>query len=338
MRSIIHHHYGEPTEVLHLTEAPELAPPGVGEVLIRVLARPVHPGDLLGVRGRYRSPGNVAALGPEGARPGCEGVGIIEALGAGIDPVRGLGPGQRVAFFPARWAWSDKVLAPVRYVTRVPDDMQDAAAAQLHVDPMTAMLLLRAVQATGAQVGAVVVLSAATGVVARLTARLLLDAGYTVAGVVRSAQAVAQLAAMPVVSTTQPGWGKQLCGLMRGRPIRVALDPVGGAVASTLVTLLADGGTLVSYGDLSGQSVTVPALAFSTRGIRIEGVSVGRWPALPDTHRAADLATAIALTRSMPAAFRVAADYDLADIAAAVQHAERPGKGGAVLLRSEGKP
>jgi hypothetical protein len=128
MRSIIYHRYGEPADVLQLTEAPELPAPGKGEVLIRATSRPIHPGDLLGVRGFYRSPGNTTPVGPDGNRPGFEGAGIIEAAGPDVDPASGLAPGKRVAFFPARWAWSDKVLAAARFVTPIPDD------ADIHIN------------------------------------------------------------------------------------------------------------------------------------------------------------------------------------------------------------
>lgn len=340
MRSIIYHQYGEPAEVLQLTETPELPAPGAGEVLIRVRSRPVHPGDLLGIRGRYRAPGNTTPVGPDGARPGFEGMGVIEALGPGVKAEQGLKPGMRVAFFPARWAWSDQVLAPVRAVSRIPDDIADAAAAQLHVAPLTASLLLSAVLAAGARAGDVVALSAAGGLVARLTARLLLAQGLLPVGIVRSTQAIAglsaQLPGMQFISTQQPDWAKRLCALTQGRAIRVALDPVGGAVAATLASLLADGGTLVSYGDLSGQALVLPTLAFSTRGISVQGVSVGRWTALPDAVRAANIETAIELARTLPDAFVPAAVYELQEVAAAVGHAERPGKGGSVLLRSDG--
>jgi NADPH:quinone reductase-like Zn-dependent oxidoreductase len=337
MRSIIYHQYGEPAEVLQATEAPELPPPGVGEVLIRVDSRAIHPGDLLGIRGRYRAPGNSSPVGPEGARPGFEGMGVIIATGPGTEAARDLVPGARVAFFPARWAWSDMVLAPARYVTRVPDDVPDQAAAQLHVAPLTAALLLRAVQAAGAIAGDVIALSAAGGLVARLTAVLLQERGYRPLGIVRSADALpllaAQLPGMQWISTDQADWARRAAALAPGRSIKVALDPVGGQVASALAALLADGGTLVSYGDLSGQPIVIPALAFSTRDISIKGISVGRWAGTSDAARAADIEVALHLARTAPAAFAAAAEYSLGDVTLAVAHAERPGKHGTVLLR-----
>jgi NADPH:quinone reductase-like Zn-dependent oxidoreductase len=336
VRTVIHHAYGEPATVLQLTEAPQLPAPGPGEVAIRVHGRPVHRGDLLGIRGRYRAPGNHAPVGPDGLRPGTEGMGVIEAAGAAIDPARGLVTGARVAFFPARWTWSDSVLVAARFVTLVPGDIPDAAAAQLHVAPLTAMSLLRAVQDAGARVGDIVALSAAGSRVARLAAILLLERGYHPIGIVRSdAAQVALSMAMPemgFVSTARADWSRRLCARVRGRPVPIALDAVGGAIGSTLASLLADGGRLVTYGDLSGEPLVLPALAFSARGFSLTGISVGRWSTLSDSMRRADIDDAIRLARAFPALFKPAAVYALEDVALAGQHAERPGKIGAVLL------
>src|SRR5579864_2805424 len=107
MRSIIYENYGEPSKVLQLRDVPDLPAPAAGEVLIRVHARPVHPGDLIGVRGRYRAPGNTADVAPGGARPGFEGAGVIEQVG---HESKELKPGMRVAFFPAKWAWGEYVI------------------------------------------------------------------------------------------------------------------------------------------------------------------------------------------------------------------------------------
>jgi len=45
-----------------------------------------------------------------------------------------LKPGTRVAFFPGRGAWSEKAIVSAEYVTEIPDDVSDEAAAQLHVN------------------------------------------------------------------------------------------------------------------------------------------------------------------------------------------------------------
>lgn len=337
MRSVIYHRYGEPAEVLQVTEAPDLPVPAKGEVLIRATSRPVHPGDLIGVRGLYRAPGNVSPVGPDGARLGFEGAGVVDAVGADIDPASGLLPGKRVAFFPARWAWSDKVLASARFVTPIPDEIPEAVGAQLHVNPLTAAMLVRAVERTGISQGDVVILTAAASQVAKLAATILLRKGYAPIGVVRSggsmASAQAESVDMSIVTTEEPGWLERIRGIANGRPLRILLDPVGGELASAIISRM-EGGTVISYGDLSGQTINLPALAFSVRGITITGVSVGGWGNLPDDVRAADISTALELSRRDAGLFPIVGEYDLADVRQAVKHAERPGKRGAVLLTS----
>lgn len=338
MRSIIYEHYGEPKEVLQLRDVPDLPAPNATEVLIRVYARPILPGDLLGVRGRYRAPGNTADVAPGGARPGFEGVGVIEAVGPDVVASTGLSPGRRVAFFPAKWAWSDYVLAPVQFVTPIPDDVSDPIAAQLHVNPLTASLLMRAVDESGLKAGDLIAFSAAGSSVAKLAMTLALRKGLSVVGIVRSNAGGASLQPSfldaAIVSTEDPDWRDQVRSAAKGRPVRAVLDPVGGVLASNLIALMADGGTFIGYGDLSGQVISIPALSFPARGLTMKGISVGRWAGLPEAVRAADIRTAIELARTALDLFAVAAECDLAHVTDAATHAEQHARTGAVLLTS----
>jgi NADPH:quinone reductase-like Zn-dependent oxidoreductase len=332
MRAAVYFKHGKPEEVLQTVEVNEPGDPNAGEVLVRVVLRPVHHGDLLGVAGRYQ-PG---ATVPEGGnRVGFEGYGVVERAGAGVE----LQPGTRVAFFPGRGAWGEKVLVSAQYVTAIPDNVSDEAAAQLHVSPLTTALLLRAVEASGAQPGRdVVVLTAAGSAVARLTIGLLGERGYDVIGIVRREAGVNQLNVvfpdLPVISTEIDDWQEKVVGAATGHPIAVVLDPVGGDTASALAGLLAQGGSLISYGDLSGQAISVPALFFSTRDIKISGVTVGRWAGLPEPVRRQDLELAVDLAGRKAELFPVEVTYDLSDVAKASAHVEFQGKTGTVLLAS----
>lgn len=332
MRAAVYFKHGKPEDVLQAVDVDDPKRPERGEVLVRVLLRPIHHGDLLGVAGRYQPESTV----PEGgARVGFEGYGIVEEAGDGID----LKPGTRVAFFPGRAAWSEKAIVPAEFVTEIPDNVSDEAAAQLHVNPLTTALLLRAVETSEAKPGRdVVVLTAAGSAVARLTIGLLLDRGYDVVGVVRREAGVNELNVvfpdLPVVSTEKAGWQERVVSAADGNPIAVVLDPVGGETASVAAGLLAQGGSLVSYGDLSGQPISVAALYFSTRDIRISGVTVGRWASLPMEVRKADLALALKLAAEKAYLFPVQETFDLADVAKAAALVEKPGKTGTVLLAS----
>ncbi|MFK3739158.1 zinc-binding dehydrogenase [Massilia sp. TN1-12] len=341
MRSLAYHRYGNPEQVLQLDQVNDPPAPGPDEVLVRVLSRPVHPGDLLGVAGRYRAPGDTAAVPIGGVRVGFEGMGTIAAVGSAVQAEGRLAPGMRVAFFPGRGAWSERAIVAAQFVTPLPDDVPDERGAQLHVNPLTAQMLLRAAYRAGVGTGetqGAMVLTAAGSSVAKMVAALALEEGLPVIGLVRGSAGAAELAhllpGLPVVATDTPDWRERLERLLEGRPLRTVFDAIGGDLPSELFLRLAPGGTLVTYGDMSGEPLRIPALMLPMRDLHIEGVSVGRWAALPPAQRQQDLQGALYLARRHPALFEVAGSYDLAAVAEAVRHAGRPGKRGAVLLTS----
>ena len=99
MKALIFRETGEPNVVLKMAEfpSPPLAP---GEALVRVLLSPINPSDLHMVRGRY-------GYQPElPASPGAEGVGIVEAVGLGV---QGSLVGTRVVFVHMWKARADRV-------------------------------------------------------------------------------------------------------------------------------------------------------------------------------------------------------------------------------------
>lgn len=122
----------EPTDVLRLETRP-VPEPGKGQVRIRVQAAPIHPTDLHILRGRYGfAPRLPAVLGVE-----C--VGIVDALGEGVESV---GVGQRVITVGITGTWQQYVVADAGRVVAVPDEMSASTAAQLLTNPLTALLLV----------------------------------------------------------------------------------------------------------------------------------------------------------------------------------------------------
>ena len=77
MKAVQFESTGEPSEVLRCAERP-VPIPAHGEVLVRMLASPINPSDLMFIRGRYTTP----AAPP--ATPGFEGVGMVEQSGGGL--------------------------------------------------------------------------------------------------------------------------------------------------------------------------------------------------------------------------------------------------------------
>jgi NADPH:quinone reductase-like Zn-dependent oxidoreductase len=78
MKAIQFAHHGEPKDVLAVTDKP-LPEPGEHEIRVRILLSPINPSDLLYVRGHYSG---VTPTFP--ASVGFEGVGVVDALGPGV--------------------------------------------------------------------------------------------------------------------------------------------------------------------------------------------------------------------------------------------------------------
>jgi NADPH2:quinone reductase len=338
MRSILLTRYGEPADVLKLVTVEDPPAPGPGEVLIRVTKRLVHPGNHVLVRGHFP-----ITLPPDGMIPGGDGVGVVEAIGDGVDAARGVAPGTRVIFYPGPGAWSERVITRAEFATPVPDDIPDELACQVLVNTIGALYLLRAAErAAGGRAGreTPIVLTAAGSAVARIMTTIALQRGLRVIGVVRSRDGAGSLSArfpdLPVVTTADADWPEQIHRAADSRPLDVIIDPIGGELAVELVQLLADGGTLLCYGDLADEPISIPSIVLAYREIRLQGVSAHRTldNDSPEQRRD-DAAEAIALARSDPGLFDVAAEYDLARVAEAMQAVEQPRRAGAILLSSD---
>ncbi|MET9879135.1 zinc-binding dehydrogenase [Actinacidiphila glaucinigra] len=63
---------------------------------------------------------------------------------------------------------------------------------------------------------------------------------------------------LPVVTTEDADWQNQVRKFADGEALDVMVDPVGGELATDLLGLLADGGTIVFYGGLADEPITVP--------------------------------------------------------------------------------
>jgi NADPH:quinone reductase-like Zn-dependent oxidoreductase len=139
---------------------------------------------------------------------------------------------------------------------------------------------------------------------------------------------------VPVVSTDSPDWVQQIRTIAGGRPIPVALDPVGGTIAGHLISLLSSGGTLITYGAMAQENIPLHAAALVGGEIGIRGLTIGRWlNGVAPERRASDIASVTAIATALPAEFDVAGTYTLDQISAAAQHVNAPGKVGTVIVK-----
>jgi len=331
-RKVVYERSGEPTQVVRVVEGSDPRPPHRGQVLVRVTAFSVHPGDLAGIAGPFPGADGEAVV------PGLEATGKVEAIGPDTPVAAGVRVEARVTVFLVPGSWQDWVLAPSELVVAVPDEVPDAVAAQLMINPLTAVLLRRAAERTAA-VGynGVAVQTAAGSSVARMLAFQLARYPAGLISLVRSPASAEKLRKrlpqVPVIATSDPGWQREARAIAGERPVSAAIDSVAGALAGDLLDLLAPGGSLITYGALAAEPMLIHASSLLAKGLRVQAVTVGRWPAaVSPQRRASDIGTARALARDAADQFDVAATYPLDELATAINHAGRPGKTGMVIV------
>ena len=246
MRSVSYARFGEPTEVLELVER-ETPQPGPGQVRVKLVLSPVHNHDLMTIAGKYGVKPALPSV------PGTEAVGVVDALGDGVDT---LAIGQRVMGGVGA-AWADYYLADAARLIAVPDSVDDATACQLISMPLSAKMLLADLDV---KPGDWIIQNAANGAVGKLLNQFAGEAGVNVVNLVRRDAGVAELAALGIgntVSTAATDWRAQVAALTGGSPILRGLDSIGGDGPEALLSVAAERAEVISFGNLSGQKITL---------------------------------------------------------------------------------
>ena len=319
--------FGAPHEVAACVDAPDPGPPADDEVVIEVEAFPINPVDLLTIAGRYATRPTLPAI------PGAEGAGRVAEVGAGVSA---LSPGDRVMHL-GRANWVQRLKAKAALVVKLPADADALQLAMLKVNPATACLMLR--DTVTLSPGDWVIQNAANSGVGNHVIRLAGAQGVRTVNVVRRESLAAPLAAIgaDVVVVDGDGLAERVRERAGGADIRLALDAVAGDACDRLAGCLAEGGTIVNYGLLSGRPCAVSPQHTVFRGITLTGFWLVKalGGMAPDEIAAlyADLAARVA---SGALRVEVEATYAIEDIGAALAHAGREGRDGKILVTPNG--
>jgi NADPH:quinone reductase len=236
---------------------------GQGQALIRVLAAPISPLDLLCASG-------VSYFGPPALPyiPGVQGIGLVEEADT-------LPPGQRVWFSsdagmkPGNGSLALYCIINETDTLALPEEIDNAAAASLGLSAIAAWMALtwRGQLQPGEQV-LVLGASGAVGQVAVQAARLL-GAGRVIAAsrneagrtraLARGADAVVDLTGEDVVEIS-----KRISAACKG-PLDLVIDPVWGPPAEAAIRALGIGGRLVNIGSSAGSTVPIESASLRSR-------------------------------------------------------------------------
>ncbi|HET6520419.1 MAG TPA: zinc-dependent alcohol dehydrogenase family protein [Geminicoccaceae bacterium] len=319
--------FGPPHEVAACVEVPDPGPPARDEVVVEVEAFPINPADLLTIAGGY------ATRPPLPATPGAEGVGRVVAAGAGVDHV---GLGDRVLLL-CRENWDQRRTCKANEVLKLPGDGDALQFAMLKVNPATAWLML-----TGyveLRPGDWVIQDAANSGVGTNLIRLARAEGWKTVNVVRRPELVDTLRerGADVVVVDGPDLAERVRAETGAAGIRLGIDAVAGEVTLRLVDCLADGGTLVNYGMLTGRPCMVSPSDLVFRSITLTGFWLAKELRRMSYDRIATLYADL-VRRMLDGQLwvEVEATYPIEEIKAALEHAGRGGRGGKILVTPDG--
>jgi len=339
-RAIVQSEYGVPGKVLRIAKRQLKSEQlGADDVLVKVIARPIHPGDIQ-ILSALPQGGPVEPI-PEGTLrvPGFEGVGTILRLGTNPKALKRFSEGQRVAFFPAMGSWAEYVIVRYNSLLPVPDEISDQIAAQMLINTITASVLIKAGHNSlkaPITLPVHILQNAATSGVGRLLTQIALDRGVRPIRLVRSNQSAQRLRSVlpgpPVYSTSDSNWKEQVREALGGHKLEVAFDAVGGKAIDALAELVDDGGTIINFGSLeSNMGTNIYSLA--PNNLALKSVSIMSWFRLAEDEKRKDFELALSLATNHPELFEVAHEYEFGDFQKAIQHATSSGKPGIVLLK-----
>ncbi len=331
MRAICFQQFGEPVDVLKVCEVEEPVA-GAGEVLVRMQASPLNPSDLLNIRGGYSTRPELPAT------PGFEGVGVVEASGGGL---RGtLLKGRRVIVLNRETGnWAEKVAVSNRDVIPVFSNLSMEEAATFFVNPATAYLLVK--QILQIPKGQWLLQTAAASAVGKMVIRLGDYFGFQTLNVVRrhdQAEQVKKLGAKHVIVYNPQHDNErilidQVRKILGETRLKYAIDPVGGATASSVVKVLGECARFILYGSLENSPLDFLSRELIRNGAKIEGFWLARQvEAMSFPAKLKLVASLTGLIRKGLLSTEIGAVYPMDQISQAVTEAERTGKSGKVLI------
>jgi len=326
MKAIRFEQFGEPDQVLKVVDLPE-PKPGQGEVLVRMLATPINPSDLLVVRGRY------GVLPQLPATPGFEGVGIVEEAGSGL--YGKFLKGKRVAVLnQAGGDWAEKTVIPAIRAIPVPSDLPDEQVASFFVNPATVLAMSRHVLKVPK--GAWLLQSAAGSSLGKMMIKLGKRDGFKTLNVVRRREAIDELKALggdAVISSSDGPIDEQVRAITGGQGVQYAIDPVGGETGAQVFKSLGSEAHMLVYGLLSNEPISFDPRAMIAGKRVIEGFWLGYWMQSRSKLKSLALFREIfGLIRAGILATEPGQAMPLDSIADAVRAAEVVGRHGKVLL------
>ena len=245
-KCIIFSEFGCPKDVLKV-ESKSIERPKDNEVLVRMLARPINPSDLIPIRGAYSHRISLPTI------PGYEGVGIVEDVGPLVSQHF---IGKRVLPLRGEGTWQEYVKTSSELAIALPDSIDDFTAAQMYINPITAWVVCTEVLKL--KPNDVLLVNACGSAIGHIFAQLSKVIGFRLIAVTRNntyTEDLLQLGASNVIDTSAFPLHETVMELTNGKGTDAAIDSVGGSSGNDLAFCVHPNGNFLTIGLLSGVQV-----------------------------------------------------------------------------------
>ncbi|KHN86738.1 putative trans-2-enoyl-CoA reductase 2, mitochondrial [Toxocara canis] len=256
---------------IHLVESTVSDNPGVGEILIRWIASPINPIDLGKINGHFPGDVKLPCIG------GSEGVGLVEKIGSGV---KSLVVGDHVIPFTIKHpTWTNYAIINADDVRAIDKRLKIEFAATLLINPPTAYCMLK--EFVHLEPGDYIIQNCANSAVGQCVVQLAKEWGFKTINLVRdraeinhAMKMLENLGADLVLTETQfEKKQKDVAKTLHG-PVKLALNSAGGHSALLVSSALDRGGTVVTYGEMSGKNPEFLTSSFIFKNIRAVGFAI----------------------------------------------------------------
>jgi NADPH:quinone reductase-like Zn-dependent oxidoreductase len=323
MQSVQINAFGKPWDVVETVPLPDPGAPGAGELVVDMEFSPINPSDLVLMRGLY-------GVKPKLPAPvGAEGVARVVKIGGGV---KGIKEGDRVLYPRGTPTWATRSKVNADGLFALPERADPQQLSMLMVNPPTAYLLLT--EYVALKKGDWVLQTAGNSGVGRAVIAIAKQMGIHTVSVVRRPELVDELKKLgaDVVLVEGPDLAKRVAEATGKAKIMLALDCVGGPGLMAVNDCLANGGTLVAFGVMSGGPGPFFTAPNVFRDLTLKGFWLLNWFNKNPTERVVEVQTKMAGWIADRTIFTpVAATYPLSESKAAISHAAKIA--GKVLFR-----
>jgi NADPH:quinone reductase-like Zn-dependent oxidoreductase len=259
--------FGNPADVVKLTDVPDVGAPGLDDVVIATEASPINGTDLSIIAGRY------GYLPPLPSILGVEGVGRVAAVGRNV---KHLKEGDRALIPVMHPAWAERIKTDAPWLRPLPNgDVQQLS--MLGINPATAYLLLT--EMVPLKRGDWVIQNGANSAVGRAVIAIAKSLGIKTVNVVRREELRDEIKAIggDEVLVEGPELPKLVTAATGKAKIGLALDMVGDTATLNLMESIAPNGTVVVYAASSRKPLVGSALQLVFNNQTIRGFWLINW-------------------------------------------------------------